>query len=703
MHLEQTQGGWRSVEKDAKGNPVFSFSSEDVKGYEFEDNIGSHVVPPYYIADEDGNPLWFLEQEKLVRGGDKVLQIGEQVPIKEQVDSEVKYQYGMGFRENGVTYPIPTLGDFRWAHRVKLQPEKYLDYLYVDRGRLAFKISEESQSFSEAMSTIPPFYVDEATKNKLQDLNDLQILKEYSTFVHQSEQPTTVENCGNFKPLVVDAVLKYGVEQRDEILGEDEDEPGLIVTDEWKADDSGQTYNNPRLIELSNLTNTTRLQLEFEDGEVDDYLKIYTNYVRKDDGHGDFHYDLYFNVQNLFNSPFEYISTVTNQPNVLVIPDSYLYLSGDKFKKVYEGDTWTHNEIDEKKIAEIKKGGELSIYGQVKVYSDDKLSDVRTIKLFSYQIYNVSDDKPKFLIEKTYDVTKATLQTKTTQMVKIDFSDLLLQLDESKFEFLDGEDDKFRILNQDVVFVQPIHVNYNWRADDDFRIRELSFDISNDIIDFGAVPVLCDYHAQERTPRKEFLDSNGKAWREPHYDHWSDNNMKLHFDDTTGVPRLTLTYPNGGYNFDTIYLKWKLPKGCRIMDTLDRLRGYVFSSTASNIVADCGNPMVLPEIETTIGHIVVRVKKIGTMYLGREHSTTKRMNGYVISNLASEIKNALLRGDFNPTLDTTITNLQKQKRNVTFDGNGGKFPDSGETIKTQTYNDFDTLGELPQVNFMFGV
>lgn len=211
----------------------------------------------------------------------------------------------VGFRENGVTYPIPTVGRFKWAHLVKSKPEKYLDYLYVNRGRLAFKVSEESESFANAMSMIPPFYVDEATKNKMQDLNDLQILHDFSTFIHQSEQPKLVEECGNFKPLVVDAVLRYGVEQKevrntreveDETTGEKklvvlpEDNPvKMICTD---VEHGGVS----KLIELSNLTNKTRLQLEFEKGELDDHLKIYTNYVKVDDGHGDFHYDLYFNV-----------------------------------------------------------------------------------------------------------------------------------------------------------------------------------------------------------------------------------------------------------------------------------------------------------------------------------------------------------------------------------------------------------------------
>ena len=51
-----------------------------------------------------------------------------------------------------------------------------------------------------------------------------------------------------------------------------------------------------RLIELSNSANPTSLKLQLEDGEVDDYLKIYTNFVRVDDDFGDFHYDLYFNI-----------------------------------------------------------------------------------------------------------------------------------------------------------------------------------------------------------------------------------------------------------------------------------------------------------------------------------------------------------------------------------------------------------------------
>lgn len=186
-----------------------------------------------------------------------------------------------------------------------------------------------------------------------------------------------------------------------------------------------------REIVLDNFTQKTRLSLQLEDGEIDDYLKIYANYVRVPDKNGDWHYDLYFNVQNLFNSPFEYISAVTGQANVLILPDSYLCLSGDKWKEVYdENGRFLCNEIDDDKMRRIRQGGTLSIYGQAKTYSNDQLSDVKTIRLFTYQIYNISDDKPKFLINKTYDITQSSLANSAEDAVKIEFSDVMWTIEE---------------------------------------------------------------------------------------------------------------------------------------------------------------------------------------------------------------------------------------------------------------------------------
>jgi hypothetical protein len=162
----------------------------------------------------------------------------------------------------------------------------------------------------------------------------------------------------------------------------------------------------------------------------------------------------------------------------------------------------------------------------------------------------------------------------------------------------------------------------------------LSFDIANDIIDFDGVPELCSYEEHAKALR------DGRGYE--HYDRWSDRYMKLETNPTTGVPRLTLKWDEDcGFNFETIYLKWKLPKGCRVMDTVDRLGGYVFSSTAVNLESVSNNVDHTPQFDIKKGHVVVRVEEPGTMYLGLEHSTTKRVGGYVLVGLVDAIKLAL--------------------------------------------------------------
>ena len=480
--------------------------------------------------------------------------------------------------------------------------------------------------------------------------------------------------------MLVDAILKYGLEKK-EISNRTWDGSGHYLVD-WdgttvveddsltnekvicadvKEDTSANHMNSPA-IELDNFTDKTRLKLVLEDGEVDDYLKIYTNYVRVDDGNGDWHYDLYFNIQNLFNSPFEYISSITNQPNVLIIPDSYLYLSGDKF---------TDGKIDENKVKRIHEGGELSIYGQVKTYSNDMLSDVRTIKLFTYKVYNVSDAKPKFLIEKVFDITKVQISNDIKDKVLIDFSDVMWTIDENKFKHtFTGSSSNTKVksdfveLNEPVTVVQPVSIRYNWNEKDDYRLLDLSFDIVNDVIDFNGVPRLLGYSTQDRTLRNgepEETDIYNREWKhlgkkdisnKPYYDHWSDRYMKLDIDKETGIPHLKLKWDSAcGFNFERIYLRWELPAGCKVMDTMDRLMGFVFSSTAQNIIATANNSMT-PIFDVSVGHVIPRVSKRGEMYLGLEHSTTQRKNGYVLTGLASAIKTALQVGqETNPTLD----------------------------------------------------
>ena len=88
-----------------------------------------------------------------------------------------------------------------------------------------------------------------------------------------------------------------------------------------------------------------------------------------------------------------------------------------------------------------------------------------------------------------------TISEDAENEVKLEFSDVLWTIEESQY-VNEGDDDKFGELNEDVVVVQPLHIHYNWDRDDDYRIRTISFDIVNDIIDFDCVPELCEYHVQ---------------------------------------------------------------------------------------------------------------------------------------------------------------------------------------------------------------
>ena len=141
------------------------------------------------------------------------------------------------------------------------------------------------------------------------------------------------------------------------------------------------------------------------------------------------------------------------------------------------------------------------------------------------------------------------------------------------------------MLNQDVIVTQPLKIRYDWKYNDNSRLKTLSFDVTNDVIDFGSTPELCGYHVQNKTLRRRKTTGMGREY-EPYYDHWSDEFIKMEYNSSTNTYRLTLTWDsknnseNPGYNFETLYLRWKLPKGFKVMDTIDRLRGYVFSSTA---------------------------------------------------------------------------------------------------------------------------
>lgn len=103
-------------------------------------------------------------------------------------------------------------------------------------------------------------------------------------------------------------------------------------------------------------------------------LRLYVNY-RKYDDEGSPKIQLYFNYMNYLNSP--YLKIKDNRTYVDVIDNTYLSLKQDE-------------------------DGVLDVVAQFRYYRGGALYGYKNVKLASYQVYNISDDKPKFMIKKIY-------------------------------------------------------------------------------------------------------------------------------------------------------------------------------------------------------------------------------------------------------------------------------------------------------------
>ena len=112
--------------------------------------------------------------------------------------------------------------------------------------------------------------------------------------------------------------------------------------------------------------------------EISNYLKIYVNWKKYKNGDND-EIELFFNYPNLFLSPYSY-KTKNGYFTTEYKPNTYLKLKSGQ-------------------------DGFLYIVFQFKFYdSAGILCGVRDLPIITYRIFNVSDDKPKFVITKTYEI-----------------------------------------------------------------------------------------------------------------------------------------------------------------------------------------------------------------------------------------------------------------------------------------------------------
>lgn len=123
---------------------------------------------------------------------------------------------------------------------------------------------------------------------------------------------------------------------------------------------------------------------------------------------------LFFNYYNFINSPF--IELAAGKPTIKAIEGTYLKLDPGE-------------------------SGLLDIVVQFKAYYGDNLYGIKTGTLITYKIFNVSDDKPKFVIYKMSEIAKGALSERSGIDADAIFSmvNLFIDLDDDSNITADGK------------------------------------------------------------------------------------------------------------------------------------------------------------------------------------------------------------------------------------------------------------------------
>ncbi len=192
-------------------------------------------------------------------------------------------------------------------------------------------------------------------------------------------------------------------------------ESGLEIPDDWWSKQtlesclqnceeiSGLVPRQSEDLSSDYLTRWSIVNVSHETVDLKRFMKLYVNFKKSQD---DGTVELYFNYFNWFDSP--YIKLIGTKEYVDTIAGTYLKLKAGE-------------------------DGVLDIIIQLKQYVDQKLVGYRNIRVLSYHIWNLSDDKPKFLLQKTFEIKKdsqvadaeqryvtVTLETKTVDLSALD-------------------------------------------------------------------------------------------------------------------------------------------------------------------------------------------------------------------------------------------------------------------------------------------
>ena len=167
--------------------------------------------------------------------------------------------------------------------------------------------------------------------------------------------------------------------------------------------------------------------------DIGRFLKIHVNYKKESENN----ITLYFNYLNYLNTP--YVKQIDGRTYIDIIDGTYLKLNSGE-------------------------NGRMDIVLQFRYFEGQQLVGLKNVRVLSYQIYNISDDKPKFIIKEIYRIQKDSDIMNASYSVFIEGTDTICD-------------------RQTTDFVNTIR----WKSDT--TLNKIVFDVIYDssIIDFNGV------------------------------------------------------------------------------------------------------------------------------------------------------------------------------------------------------------------------
>ena len=303
------------------------------------------------------------------------------------------------------------------------------DNYWLSTGQITWKISEEDE-FDQFASQYPPMVIDYFLYEKFGSTNKSRVVYNLfdlsNTFIFQLEDPLSIANkIGKIAIPYGTTASEYNIVYEDylssminvDIGGENayhyfemlfdpkntieasasnfigqlsvEDFNGIAIDTSGQEDPDAyiERFLSSHFVYPEETDRSTNFILndyyimDVKPEDIAEYLKLYVCWrkVKFDDPNRKDEIELYFNFQNLFSSPYSF-RTKHGHYAVEFKPNTYLKLGSGE-------------------------DGYLYIILQFKYFdSNGDICGLRDLPILTYHIFNVSDDKPKFILTKTFEI-----------------------------------------------------------------------------------------------------------------------------------------------------------------------------------------------------------------------------------------------------------------------------------------------------------